>query len=127
LKAHQALLVIAVTMPVLTPLLFELFSLMGFLSPIALDPWFEILTVFFLLSFSFTPIVIVYYFAKQRVKGNFRNAGLSILTVVFYVGYLLIGASDAADLPLPLFWLSFQVPMFLTLLWGGGLAMGDRI
>jgi len=113
-------------MPVLLLSLNDLFYSLGFVSPIALDPWIEILTVFALLSFLLTPIGIVYYFTTQGVKGKLRKTGLGILTVVIYFGYFCVGAPGVLTLPLPWSWLSFLSPTLLTLLLGWGLAHKER-
>jgi drug/metabolite transporter (DMT)-like permease len=127
LKPHQALLVIALAMPVLSLLLFELFIWLSFMIPIEHDPSYEIQLVFLLLSVSLTPIGIVNYFTKYGVTEKRHQIELSVLAAVFYVGYFGLSTSAGfRGLPLPLTLLIFLLPPFLTLLSGWGIAHHEK-
>jgi len=95
---------------------------LGFLSPIALDLWIDIIFYLILTSLSVTPIGTVYHFTKNSAGRQLHRVELSALTLVIHVGYVFLGLAGALSLTLLWSWLSFLLPPFLTLLSGWGLA-----
>lgn len=86
--------------------LYAVFALLGFMSPVFVDLWAEVLALFMLLAISITPVSIpVYFFNYRRITATRDKIVLIAVDVLFYAAALVV--------PLGLYFPVFPVALWI--------------
>jgi len=85
------LLRVGLAAPALSVCCFLLFSWLGLMTPVAIDPWIEVLFLLFIVSFTVTPIsIFIYFLANRKITKTASKIELLLLELAAYGLYLTV-------------------------------------